>query len=225
VDQHPLGGAFLRIDRAGEHLADIQDRIDAFKVKEQEVTAMKVEGMTVSVVGEQNPPPPELGVVIGEFIYNLRTALEYLVFELAFLDSGEVQHRTQFLIEDTPEGFRGRGKTAFKGLTEEHIAAFERLQPYNGCGWTRLLRDMSNRDKHRTLHVASSIGETVVRVGSTVDEAIAAGGTVREGEVGVYFKPAFDVVFPDGTPVMKPLPVLQSEVRALLEEFKPAFKR
>jgi hypothetical protein len=40
-------------------------------------------------------------------------------------------------------------EVGLKGINPLHMAAIERLQPYKGCGWTKMLRDLSNPDKHR----------------------------------------------------------------------------
>jgi hypothetical protein len=45
------------------------------------------------------PIPEEISIVVGEICYNLRAALDYLVYELARLDSGCIQNGTQFPIE------------------------------------------------------------------------------------------------------------------------------
>src|SRR5204863_4438007 len=91
-----------------------------------------------------------------EMIYNLRAALDYVVFEPARFDSGQTQNGTQFPIEDKPEGFKGRQKTYLKGLTDPHVALVEEYQPCQGCNWTATLRDLSNPDKHRELHLLLS---------------------------------------------------------------------
>lgn len=220
---HLLDGAFLRVERAVEHLSDLQARIDAFNAKEREATAIKVEGQTVSVVGEQNPPPQMLGLIAGEVVHNLRVALDYLVYELAFLGEGAPREKTQFPIEDRPEGFSGWRKTRLEGVEDEHVGIIERYQPYKGCDWSRVLRDISNQDKHRTLHLIAGRGHARVNVGGTKAKAEAAGGESRPGARGMYYKPTFDVAFPDGTPVMATLPQLVTEVRAVLELFKPEF--
>ena len=116
---------------------------------------------SVSISLDTTPPLPIfLPVIVSDAIYNMRAALDYIVYELARLDSGAVQDGTQFLIEDVkldPEhpsrGFDARSKRCLKGLTQAHIAAIEALQPYRGIEWTRTLRDISNPDKHRTLTV------------------------------------------------------------------------
>src|SRR5262245_2994099 len=59
-------------------------------------------------------------------------------------------------------------------------AAIEALQPYNGCNWTKALRDISNPDKHR--NITSFFGDMPLKVLiciGNIDEAFeSAPGTV-----------------------------------------------
>jgi hypothetical protein len=74
-------------------------------------------------------PDPDIliPILIGEIAYNLRSSLDYLVFELARFDSGAVQDNTQFPIDDTPKKFKGHIASRLKGLCPTHIAAIEQL--------------------------------------------------------------------------------------------------
>jgi hypothetical protein len=153
---HPLDGAFQRVDRAQEHLLELKQLLDSFRQR-------YLDAVTIYF----NPDPPYhphvihprltpatehlFGIVVGEICYNLRSALDYLVYELALSDSGVVQNGTQFPIDDTPKKFAGHVPTRLIGLSAAHVAAIERLQPYNGCNWPKVLRILSNPDKHRQL--------------------------------------------------------------------------
>jgi len=72
---------------------------------------------------------PLVSILIGEICYNLRSALDYLVYELAILDSSKRQDGTQFPIDDTPEKFSKHKRSWLKGLNSNHVAAIEKLQP------------------------------------------------------------------------------------------------
>jgi hypothetical protein len=90
-------------------------------------------------------------ILTGQIVNGLRSALDYLIANLAEIDSGAAKRRTQFPVEHDGTGFLGRKATFLKGLSSNHIAAIERLQPYNGCAWTRRMADLSNVDKHNAL--------------------------------------------------------------------------
>ena len=160
ADTDPLHGVRLRYERAGEHLADIRREIEPIydNFTQVRVGEYPETGGGYAVVFPQvQEPPPGLSVRVGEMIYNLRAALDYVVFELARHDSGEAQEGTQFPIEDREDVFRKTRRTTYlKGISDEHLALIEGYQPYKGCDWTVLLRQLSNPDKHRELHLLIS---------------------------------------------------------------------
>ena len=234
---HPLDGSFEREWRAGEHLADLE--IEISRVFERQANA-------VAFQLDPNPPyrvinvckPPEtffgmrIGILVGEICYNLRSALDYLVFELAKLDSGVEQSGTQFPIMDAKKDFDGRSKGAFlKGVNASHIAAIERLQPYMGCNWTAQLRDFSNADKHR--HFVISGGSTTITVHSALNTDLSrirgmtfdrsAPHPLTGAKVDVKLHVAGTVTFDGGAPILETLQELKRNVAGSLNAFKPDF--
>ncbi|MFZ2005798.1 MAG: hypothetical protein WAV02_11975 [Stellaceae bacterium] len=170
-----------------------------------------------------------VGIRIGEICYNLRTALEYLIYELARLDSGKVQDDTQFPMVDTQQNFNaGKGRW-LRGLDPSHIAAIEQLQPYMGCLWTKALRDISNRDKHREFPEIGGQSEAFVytRLKDTNFDSIDAPTrrlphpTMGTVDVKVYVTSA--VQFADGTPIAQTLEQIKLGVVETLTAFKPEF--
>jgi hypothetical protein len=172
-----------------------------------------------------------VGIRIGEIAYSLRTALEYLVYELAYHDSGVFNEGTQFPIEDTPEGFARRKKSVWlKGLNSAHIAAIERLQPYNGCNWAKALRDISNRDKHRAFVEIGGRAEAYIytrrdtnfdSIDSPIRRTPHPDPAIGYVDVKVYVTSA--VQFADGTPIIETLEEIKREVANTLVAFKPEF--
>ena len=150
---HPLDGAYLRITRATEHVAELEGLVSAYGQSELDGISVDIDPNTFHLTldfAEQVASSPMISVVSGEVLYNLRAALDYLVFELAKLDSGGVeQDGTQFPIEDSVGHFTARRKTFLKGFSDEHVAVIEGYQPYKGVEWTRRFRNFSNPDKHR----------------------------------------------------------------------------
>jgi hypothetical protein len=232
----PLDGAYKRIDRASEHLDELKRGINIFL--EHKTGSVSIDYQRLRSPIERNkfiyvrsvrsrpiPVPQRFSILVGEIIYNLRAALDYLVYELACFDSRQEIEGTQFPIEDSPEKFNNRicsteanGKGKFlKGVSPEHIMAIRRLQPFNGCQWTRQLRDISNPDKHRRLAVVDS----PIAVGSEVDriEALLADQSVNVKDVS-----CFDVVFRDGTSVMETLEQFRFKAIETLDSLKPEFK-
>src|SRR5665213_1563927 len=116
------------------------------------------------------PHPPEplnpmLPLAIGDYIHNLRSALDHMVFQLALLNgSGEDSARkTAFPIYLTPQtfgNFADRRVAPF--ISSSALAEIEKLQPYAtgnaGEGdvlW--ILSQLDIIDKHRVLVVLAQL--------------------------------------------------------------------
>ena len=159
---HPLDSAYTRISRAEEHIQHLERLADELGMAEALAALRMFQDRAAIPFGgslealrflryPQTPVPLPFSLLIGEVLYHLRTALDYLVFELAVHDSGSEQARTQFPIFDQESHFSGSGRRMLVGVNSVHRARIEELQPYKGPhnAWLALLRDLSNRDKHR----------------------------------------------------------------------------
>lgn len=161
IPANRLQGAVDRIHRAEEHLASLRREIAGFGQREHDSCTIGVSSYLPNTFSCVRKVPHEripaiISILLGETVYNLRAALDYLVFELARADSGSVQEHTQFLICDTQKQFAKERLRCLKTLSAAHVAAIEGLQPYNGVKWTGRLRQISNPDKHRQLTPTNS---------------------------------------------------------------------
>ena len=154
--------------------------------------------------------------LIGEVIQSLRKALEYLVYELACFDSRSIVKNTQFVSVDSEEDFR-RNLRHLNGLTGEHKTMFERLQPYNGCNWTKLIRELSNPDKHKTLTAVKH--PVAFRLDASNTDAILAS---KQVDVDSYA--SIQTTFYKGSPIIESLEQLVLDVTHILNVFKSEFK-
>jgi hypothetical protein len=106
-----LDGAHARVDRAKHHIASLECEIAAVLPPDRTISRMMLRPDFFSGGARGGTQyvsaPPILAILIGETIYNLRAALDYLVFELAHLDTGKPQGGTKFLIEDSEKVWHG----------------------------------------------------------------------------------------------------------------------
>jgi hypothetical protein len=241
--------ADLRIERAGEHLTELENQLFRFERSELvEVLAglpkedprnteqeAKVQSLwqiptsEESAIHHYSPPqvPAKVHILIGEIAYNLVAALDYLIFVLAKSDSGVEQDGTQFPVCKRKEFFdRGR-KTMLKGMSDEHVALIERLQPYKGCTWTQRLKDISNLDKHRQLVHAQVTPLRIMAADANASRETAKEARLRrqanlpsKAPVKMYFGNSLLVTLADGSPIIKTLEILKSQVADVLVQFK-----
>ena len=231
-----LNGAFERISRAEEHLADLRNWIaDLYRRQQDSISCQFDPNFPYEVRFDCSKfpgTPFRIGVLIGEICYNLRSALDYLVFALAKHDSGVPQEGTQFPIDDKPKQFQWNvtKKARLKGLNPAHIAAIERLQPYNGNSWVVALRDISNMDKHRefAIYQGRFLANGFTRFNNSNFDRLSY-PIIRtphpvHGEVDVKVEFTSEILFPDGTPIIQTLEVVKLKVAETLDAFKSEFK-
>jgi hypothetical protein len=161
-----FSSATLKIRRAQTHLADLQrsisDTLDPTRYR-LEVERDPQAGEDVYTVHDIPKIDPNWQVIVGEVLFNLRSALDHIAWQLVLLDGGEPGEQTQFPIRDTPftqkgELVRANTQPPIKGA--KLLAALDEAQPYNGVdgdpryihmhGLWRL-RLLHNWDKHRLL--------------------------------------------------------------------------
>jgi hypothetical protein len=230
---HALNPCFERVVRAGEHLADLRHRLLAALRKQEDSVICYFDPNPPYVLKTTTPdfplPPMRIGVLIGEVCYNLRSALDYFVFEIFKLDSGIAQDFTQFPIIDTKDKFRSWAKDARrKGLNSLHIAELKPLQPYNGCNWTKILRDLSNMDKHRQfVNIEGSFTALAFARGEPRFDRLSS--PVRRtphplhGEMDVKVDITSEILFVDRIPIVEKLEIVKLGVAETLEAFKSDF--
>lgn len=154
----PLLAVKLKIRRAHEHLHFLQLAIQGFFQREPYNTLSRFDRQTdryvVSLVVREDPPA-EWGPMIGDFVNNLRSALDHLAVALV-KRSGGATDRTSFpIFAERPA--ESQWKASIVGMQPDHITAILAVQPFNNpqppglIDTLRWLRELSNQDKHRAL--------------------------------------------------------------------------
>lgn len=149
----------------------------------------------------------QVGLIAGDAVQNTRAALDHLVYALTVWHTGGhvlKPNATQFPICDSPRGFEPDAKRRLSEIHLLHIAGIERFQAYQTIAlWAKeetpirwllnafvpgssgpnpfsVLRDLSNMDKHRLLHVV--VIPTHAQIMNTwlpFEDIVSLSGTVR----------------------------------------------
>jgi hypothetical protein len=88
---HPLAGCEQKIRRAKQHFEFLKEEIAGLGSGEIKLTTFRTElkpnaeNTLWTVVESVTEPPLYLATVVGDIVHNLRSSLDHLVFELAFL--------------------------------------------------------------------------------------------------------------------------------------------
>jgi hypothetical protein len=132
--------------------------------------------------------------MIGDAVHNIRSALDYLVYELA---PPKVRRKrtTQFPIFLTQADFLGKSGAMIEGIAGDERKLIESVQPYRSddprTHPLAVLNRLSNRDKHRLLvPVVAAMDLSEVWVGSDNADGrftYLKASTVEDGERIVTF--------------------------------------
>jgi hypothetical protein len=165
---HPLDGCREKVVRAGDHLEALKREILRFTDDQGYVFPVEHDPQTreqvVRLRAKRRPPldpPTHLGIVVGDVMHNLRSALDHLVWQLAVIGDGPGE-RNQFPIFDSPKVFEAKRPTYLHGVRPEHGTVIEGYQPYKGLPEGRsltLLAKFNDVDKHRVVHSGIRFGK------------------------------------------------------------------
>jgi hypothetical protein len=164
--------AKLKVERAAVHVEEIHDILWDYLESEPSAITKYPDGD--QQINFLQPPPPSVAIIGGEVLYQLRSAIDHLTFELVKRNSLNIQLPKQWergcqfpLILDIPTKGNPPVPTqlplaynAFKdvlpGISKESFTFIESVQPYHGRDGTiglRYLAELSNIDKHRYPHI------------------------------------------------------------------------
>lgn len=227
---YDLGDCWRRHTRAKEHVADVERLAESIRDKGKIVLPSNDDaesGDRLVQLPASQSAVDDLSVRVGEAIYNFRAALDYAIYAIA---GGK--GKTQFPIEDLKENFQaretgrlpdGRERPAFlKHVPSRERDLIQAVQPYEGIDWTKLLRDISNRDKHRELTVVHAISHQPFKrseVGALYPSPNLYPSSnlfPSSGHVEMHVDAPIDIAFADGILVTEALQEIESEVGALL---------
>ena len=165
--EHRLAGAIEKFNRSKEIFDDLRGEMDTFfngtprpysslggfdEIRWEWVERFQVHGR----------PPLRFGVLLGDCVHNLRSALDHAIWQTTLLDGGTTDRATQFPIASKSEQqFERMAKTQIRGLSAEHRALVKSVQPYNhetgaSAHPLAVLADLSNTDKHQLVHTTYS---------------------------------------------------------------------
>lgn len=227
---HALSGSWLRHNRAQEHVADAERLVDALRDEKRVVLPAKSQldaGQDILKLPPAETPADDLSIRVGEVVYNLRAALDYAVHAI----SGR-ERQSQFPLEDDENRFEARktgrlpdGKDIapfLKGVPNRECKLIKAIQPCNGIDWSRRLRELTNRDKHRDFVVVNATsGEpfTTTEIGALYPSPNLYPGAntfPSADHVEVRSNLPLDIALGDGAKVSFALRELEAEVGALL---------
>jgi hypothetical protein len=173
----PLGSSFAKIRRADAHLRLLHSEIAGWQASGPYVFETTVYAQGASPTGplryysfdvaSVRQPPADIGAILGDFLNDLRGALDHLAWQFAIVALGreptdEEARSIYFPIAKTFPDFRRLAaiqRGYFGTIRSPPVLLMRRHQPYKRRETPQshelsVLAALSNRDKHRAVHLA-----------------------------------------------------------------------
>lgn len=203
-----LEGPRAKVCRAEHHLDALNGEIVQLPKTHGDSVRAELDEANQTLIGYLEKPMeyPQIrwGLMLGDFVSNLRAALDHLVCQLVALNNGKVHSRHQFPIVNSDPEFEGLTKKPPKAtnkwrgqldsLDATQVAMIQAVQPYKptmGMPSLATLNRFSNEAKHRLIHSSNSTTDAVPEVHVSVD------GRVIPLRAATWVVPPYSPVGPD----------------------------
>ena len=160
-----LVGIHAKLRRAEVQIQKITDEAHTLCKDLQQGIVKEVHGDVDEQVWIYRGPTPtvpvEWSVIIGETLYNMRSALDHLIWQLVINNAQTPGRHNEFPIATDDQHWQKNKDRMLKGVNQRHQAMIRDLQPFTGgtdlpfgVSNLKVLDCLSNTEKHRHVVVA-----------------------------------------------------------------------
>jgi hypothetical protein len=164
-----LDGALSKVERAKQHIRDLDTELRAFYATNPYVVGAKRNPETrqlIYYIVSVQDVPLSISAVAGDVLHNLRSALDHLAYQLVRSGLGREPTEREarpiaFPIARSAQELETLVPGKVKGASQRAIDAIKAAKPYKGGNdalW--LIHSLNNIDKHRVLIAAGSAYES-----------------------------------------------------------------
>lgn len=156
----PFAACWHRWDRANKHRASLSEIWNGYIAQHPYDFSLdgQGDGTYIVRVWQETPMPPDFAVIMGEWLYNLRSTLDYVIWATAVHESGQrppprEEQQLQYPIYDTDKAWRNN-LYRLQSLADHHRKMLHTMQPFNSdlnanyLGW---INRLARIDRHRRL--------------------------------------------------------------------------
>jgi hypothetical protein len=163
-----LDSVRYKIFRAITHLKELETELHRYYDTNPAKVVRQPDGDPDRFIGKietSTPIPARLPIIIGDCLQNMRSSLDYLVWELVLAAKNSPGKHSMFPVCATLEAFDNqiRKQRRLEGVSPDAIAEIKALQPYHDGqdsdrNFLWVIDDLCNINKHRRLLVINLTG-------------------------------------------------------------------
>jgi hypothetical protein len=182
-----LESARLKLVRAEEHLKVILKTIERLVAKQGNVAFEEDREAQEGAIRIRLPAAdPDLPAIAGDFLYNVRSAMDHVVYQLVAVNGQTYEPSNHFPICSVPVNFLNEIKRhRLDGVSAKAQTIIETLQPYHRGNEILLVLDaLHNIDKHRTINIVTMLADSTsvqLRSAGRVVQHMSAGEELPDG--------------------------------------------
>jgi hypothetical protein len=164
MNEAPFEACWHRLYRADDHRKALAQIWNEFIADHPYDFSLDHEGGGVFILRlwQERLVPPEFAVITGEWLYNLRCTLDYIIWATAVYQSHSVpppsEGTLQYPIYETEDAW-SRNAYRLRPLASHHRDMLKQMQPFNSnpdanyLGW---INRLARIDRHRRLSIVTS---------------------------------------------------------------------
>jgi hypothetical protein len=142
-----------KVERAEKHLRDLEVVRDRFIDTKPYVILSEHDPQTgdhIFKIMDIQIPPAEIGLIAGDLIHNLRSALDHLAYQLVYANGNTHTRQTAFPIWECATEYHTQRGRRVQGMAQRAIDAIDTTEPYKGGKGEILwaIHDLDIADKH-----------------------------------------------------------------------------
>lgn len=146
----------VKVEQAKKHLCDLEVARNRFIDSKPYRIGRESDpqtGYNIYHVFDIQPPPVEIGLIAGDVIHNLRSALDHLTYQLVLINGAVPTKQTAFPVFDDAMKYKTGLAEKVKGMAQSAIDAIDATESYQGGKGAGLwvLHYLDIADKHHAL--------------------------------------------------------------------------
>ena len=179
-----MRGIRTKLDRAQESLEGLSSNVASHCANEEvRLETATRQGADLETGHKEPETVYEYSIAVGEIAYNMRSALDHLIWQLVSANGEAPNRRHEFPIFLDARDYRKSAGDRLKGLDDRQRGMIESFQPFRdnrGIGphlW--MLHTICNIDKHRHLNVVNTHSVTAAHLEGDVPPELEHLATTR----------------------------------------------
>ena len=155
-----LEGVNAKIGRAHAGVRSLEADVAAFCEFQRRQIVFDESQPQLRIMEDGPAVPVHYSIRVGEIAYNLRSALDHLIWQLVKASGQCPNTRNEFPIFKYESKYKRSSNRKLRGLDENQRKLVDEFQPYRDCGGVGkqllMLHEICNIDKHRYLNVVAT---------------------------------------------------------------------